>query len=226
MVSIDVYYRLGREPTNHADTFKLPTSVIVLFSFFICLLTACFGVNYGLDYDYCHRKHEGNVLFRWVTTLIYYVIPCFITSSLLIKTTDNIRDRLTKIFRVSIIKLVKRDRNLCLFHTTCYHLFVLAWIPHLVTVIWFPDTSNAVYYTFTLIGLLRSGITSVLYSVQSKKAMGRVLLYLCCKVNVNRPAINHRNRFIETQARMQNGRIQTIGVTERPEGSATTDSTA
>lgn len=168
--------------------------------FMVSFITAGVGTFMGYDYDYCQRLDYGNVNFRLATTIIFHVIPCVIITYGLIATAMRIRSRATEQFYYKRSQQFIRDSSMINLNITAYALYVLAWIPYMIIVNFFPDASDSKFYYCAWLGICRSLITSFLYSSLNRnfrRAFAHLFYYCCCKSSITGSFSNRHRRALE-----------------------------
>ncbi|XP_023942666.2 uncharacterized protein LOC112049119 [Bicyclus anynana] len=140
------------------------TKILNVASVIVSYILACVGVLYDLDYDYCNRKHFGNITFRIWTATLFYLIPGTTTFSKLLVgvyqlkyiTHTDIRFRRTASYP-----------NMCSYTVLAliaYLTFALSWLPYLIYIT-LEEPSDSHYYYAIWFALLRPVFQSAIYYI-------------------------------------------------------------
>lgn len=170
--------------------------LVSILVFTISFLAAGLGVYLGFDYDYCQRTHFGNFYFRCATSVMFHAIPFLVTMFGLLTASIRVRNRARKQLQYRRSQQYERDYSTTNLNITAYIFYVVAWIPYLVVVHEYSNTSDSKYYHSVWIGVSRSVFSSFLYSSMNRnfrRAFAHLFYYCCCKSTLT-GSFNSRHR--------------------------------
>ncbi|KAI8431147.1 hypothetical protein MSG28_001192 [Choristoneura fumiferana] len=202
MMSLETFYRQCRSHKDY-DGFISKIDIIVVNVLVLTFGTAASGVYLGLDYDCCYRSHSGNYTFRIVTSLVFHVIPSFITIYCSVCACMEMRFN-AKICRpCRMSHQYKNDRNGHYANIVAFVLYAGGWMPYLISVYWYPFTSDSHFYRSVWIGIARSVVTSFVYGVLDRnfrRAYGYLFQYCFCKSLIKRRMVRRHMQAAEYYA--------------------------
>ncbi|KAG6444623.1 hypothetical protein O3G_MSEX003491 [Manduca sexta] len=200
LVAAETYYRLCRTTTEYEMFLSLHVGVVSCLVVFFSAIISAVGVFMKLDYDYCERHYTGSFLFRATTLGLLHALPFFMTMYGLFSSAFCIsrRARIQNHYRRS--QQYDRDCSTTNLNIVAYLLYVVAWIPYLVVVHEYSDSSDSRYYHAVWIGMMRSVTTSLLYSgINSnfRRAFAHLFYYCCCKSSLTDTFASRHRRALE-----------------------------
>lgn len=144
---------------------------------------SAFGIWIGMDIDFCENLFTGNLNYRACTSTIFFTVPMIIILYYTYRTKKYIfNNRLHKRSHLYFNTCTKLTMNIL-----AYLLFIGAWTPYTFYVYFYPDLKNSIYNR-AIVGLLRSGIGSLIYffiSQNFRDAFTYLYNYFLRKRNVN-----------------------------------------
>lgn len=201
MVAVETYVRLCHTRASYARFLSIPVGFVSVFIFVISVAVSGYGVYQGMDYDYCTRETYGDYTFRMITTLLLHGIPFTFTILFLVSSSLIVRARARRLAHYKRSKQYDRDYAFTNLNLACYALYVVAWIPYLIIVHQYPNTSDSNFYNCVWLGMSRSIVTSFLYSGLNgnfRRAYTNLFYYCCCKTSINERINNrHRTRAVD-----------------------------
>ncbi|KAJ0184047.1 hypothetical protein K1T71_000470 [Dendrolimus kikuchii] len=203
LVAVETYYRLCRPPNEYEMFISMRVGLISVLVFFISFLFAGIGVYYGLDYDYCERSHYGNFYYRLMTLIIFHGIPSLLTVCGLFTASVRVHRRARVQIHYKRSQQYDRDSSTTNLNITVYLLYVIAWIPYLIVVHEYPNSTDKNYYHCVWVGICRSVITSFLYSAMNRnfrRAFAHLFYYCCCKSTLTSSFNSRHRRALEYKA--------------------------
>ncbi|XP_061711584.1 melatonin receptor type 1A-like [Cydia pomonella] len=203
MSAIESYYRLCKATSDYEFLISMRIGLFTVILFTITFLTAAVGVYMELDYDYCHRSHAGNFIFRVTTSVIFYVIPFVVIFFCLANNACRIRNKARKHNHYKRSLQYETETTTNNLNIMAYFLFVAAWVPYLVVVYLYPDTTDSKYYHSVWIGIFRSVVTSFLYGSMDRnfrRAFAHLFNYCCCKSTLSGSFASRHRRALECKA--------------------------
>lgn len=175
---------------------SMRVGLVAVLVFCISVLFAGIGVYFGLDYDYCERSHHGNFYYRNITFVIFHAIPCLVTFLGLLTASVHVHRRAKVQIHYKRSQQYDRDFSSTNLNITVFLLYVIGWIPYLVVIHEYPNSSDNKYYHCVWVGVCRSLFTSFLYSIMNRsfrRAYAHLFYYCCCKSTLT-GSFNSRHR--------------------------------
>ncbi|PZC81257.1 hypothetical protein B5X24_HaOG213134 [Helicoverpa armigera] len=199
-VTAETYVRVVHGPRCYDAFLQMGIGLVAILIYLFGFLLAAVGVYSGFDYDYCERRHHGNLYFRVITSLSVHGVTCVLTIYFLIASAINIRclSRLQAQYKRS--QQYDRDFNMIHLNMAAYVLYMTCWIPYIVTVYKYPDAYDGLYYHSAWIGAYRSMINGLLYSAMNanfRQAFSQLFVYCCCKNSLSAPFRSRHRRNLD-----------------------------
>lgn len=175
----------------------VPVSLAVLG---LAIFLTVIGVSWQLDYDYCERKHFGNMYFRVSMTIVFHVIPGIISLTFMILCSVRVRQRAREHMYYKRSQQFERDYSISSLNLTAYILYVLFWLPYLYMAVQAPDAPDQRFYHTIWFAIIRSVFSSFLYSSMNssfRRAFAHLFYYCCCKSTLSGSFNNRHRRALE-----------------------------
>lgn len=194
LTSAEIYFQIK----YYSKTFRVFTKVRSVVASVLAVITSVTVAAIGtfLDLDYGRtalETHTGNYFYRIVTNVGFCFIPFMFTCSNIFNSFRLMKRRMEIEKYYTKSQTYINNRSTMEIIMICYGTFLLFWIPYMIIVIFYPDSSDLTYYSVALVGVLRSVCCTFLTTFRDgtfRQSYSHIFQYVFFKINIG----HHHNR--------------------------------
>ncbi|GBO98734.1 Histamine H2 receptor [Eumeta japonica] len=209
LVSAETYVRVTHLQRGYLPLTSMRVGLVSMMVISISMILAAVGTFLGMDYDFCERKHRGNIYYRIVTGSTFYLMPVLLTIFHLFAAAFAVRRRARESqYRRS--QQYDQDSAHATHNIIVYMVFVAFWTPYAVIVYLYPDVDNKKFYAMVWIGVLRSVFSSTIYSFFNRsfrRAYAHLFNYCCCKSTLSSSFAGRHRRTLDYRPPVSDVRV-------------------